>query len=307
MPTEPIKVILPKTIEPEDYQPLLNSISSTLEEIVNYGTQVVHWVGTNPKYKKPDVDVTLVLLSRHILEIADSISILIKQSSIDPCKILLRSALETMIYIKFITAERGEERSKAYLVCYMKNKKNEYLRYRTGTILNKQFKKEIVNDMFIADGLNPFSDNLDTLLDEKLINLDRWTEYNRVRKKNNNQKPPWYLLYGGAKNIEKLSDLLKYKFLYEVVYRKWSDSVHASDVITGRISRTNEEKASFYQIRLGTEIIEVTIFAIDILLTSYRALIEFIVPEMISNYNQWYIKEIKLPFDKIRKTKIKLE
>lgn len=128
MPTKPIEIILPVSIEPKEFRDLIDLVSSTLDELVNYGTQVVHWVGNNPKFKKPDVDVPLVLLSRHILELVDSISILVKKSSIDPCKVLLRAALESMLYIKFITAERSEERCKAYLVSYIISKKNENIK-----------------------------------------------------------------------------------------------------------------------------------------------------------------------------------
>ena len=141
MPTKPIEIILPSSIEPKEFQDLIDLVSSTLEEIVNYGTQVVHWAGYNPKFKKPDIDLPLLLLSKHILEIADSISILLKKSSIDPCKVLLRAALEAMLYIKFITAERSEDRCKAYLVSYIKNKKNEYLKYSIGSKYMKNSKR----------------------------------------------------------------------------------------------------------------------------------------------------------------------
>jgi hypothetical protein len=38
MSTKPISIILPEAIEPKEYQELLNLISSTLTEIVGYGT-----------------------------------------------------------------------------------------------------------------------------------------------------------------------------------------------------------------------------------------------------------------------------
>ena len=316
MPTKPIDIILPSTIEPKEFQDLVELVSSTLYEIVSYGTQVVHWAAYNPKFKKPDVDVPLLLLSRHILEIVDSISILVKQSSIDPCKVLLRSALESMLYIKFITSEKSEERCKAYLLSYIKNKKNEYLKYKIGSNIHNEFKMKIKDDNFIKEGFNPFTDELDKLVDHKINNLDKWiskpifsetiTEYNRVRKKYK-RKPPWYLLYGGAENIEKLAGLLNYQYLYEVVYRNWSDFVHASDVITGRIAAGGKGKSAFYQIRMGNDIITIAMFTVNIVLTSYRELISFIVPEMLTNYSHWYISEIKESFLKIRKTKIKLE
>jgi hypothetical protein len=315
MPTKPIEIILPSSIEPKEFRDLIDLVSSILDELVNYGTQVVHWASNNPKFMKPDLDVPLVLLSRHVLELVDSISILVKKSSIDPCKVLLRSALESMLYIKFITAERSEDRCKAYLVSYIKNKKNDYLKYRIGSQINESFKKKIADDQLIKEGLNPFTKELDELVKLKIKNLDEWiskpifsetiTEYNRLRKKYK-RKPPWYLLNGGAESIEKLAGLLKYQYLYEAVYRNWSEFAHASDVITGRIAAGGEGKSAFYQIRMGNDIITIALFTVNIILTSYRELISFIVPEMLSNYSRWYESEIKESFLRIRRTTVKL-
>ncbi|MCU0413687.1 MAG: DUF5677 domain-containing protein [Ignavibacteriaceae bacterium] len=315
MPTRPIEIILPSSIESKEFQDLVDLVSSILDELVSFGTQVVHWVGNNPKFRKPDVDVPLVLLSRHIVELVDAISILVKKSSIDPCKVLLRSALESMLYIKFVATEKSEDRCKAYLISYIKNKKNEYLKYKIGSQIHNEFKIKIADDFLIKEGLNPFTKELNELVEIKIKNLDNWIsnpifsetikEYNRVRKKFN-RRPPWYLLYGGAENIERLSILLNYQYLYEAVYRKWSDFVHASDVITGRIASGEEGKSSFFQIRLGNDIIEVAMFTVNITLSAYRQLIEFIVPEMLSNYSAWYIREIREPFLKISRTRVKL-
>jgi len=313
MPTQPIDSILPRSIEPGEFQELINLISTTLDELVSYGTQVIHWVAHNPKFKQPDINVPLLLLTRHIVELVDSISILVKKSSIDPCKIILRSALETMLYIIFITKEKCEDRSKAYLVTYIKNKKNEYLKFKRGTQLHKDFRNKIKNDQLISEGFNPFSQILDDQLQKKIENLDRLiskpifsetkTEYNRTKKKYN-KKPPWYLLYNGAESIEKLAEILNYRYLYEVAYRRWSSTVHASDVITGKVAKSDQGKGSFYQIRLGVDVSQVATFTINIVLTSYRTLINFIVPEMNENLSNWYRKEIRDSLSRIMKTKI---
>jgi len=286
-----------------------------MEEIVNYGTQVIHWVANNPKFRKPDIDVPLLVLTRHIVELADSISILIKKSSVDPCKIILRSAFETLLYIMFITKEKSEDRSKAYLVAYIHNKKNEYLRFQRGTELHKQFLNTIKDDQFIIKGFDPFSQELDDLAQKKINNLNKWIskpifsetkkEFERIKKKKK-RKPPWYLLYGGADSIQQLATLLDYSYVYEVLYRSWSHTVHASDIITGKIAQSDDGESSFYQIRFGIDASSVASFAIKIILTSYQTLIDFIVPEMNERYEIWYRKEISNSLNKIVKTKIKI-
>lgn len=123
-------------------------------------------------------------------------------------------------------------------------------------------------------------------------------------RKKFNRKPPWYLLYGGGTNIEKLAEKLKHRYLYEVIYRKQSNILHASDVMTGNIAASENGKGSFFQIRLGLNVIEVATFAINISLTSYQTLIDFVVPQRKVEFSLRYDKEIKDSFDKIRNTKI---
>ena len=314
MPTKPIEIILSKSIEPKEFQEFITLISATLDEIVSYGTQVIHWAAHNPKFDEPYLDLPVLLLTRHIVELADSISILVKQSSIDPCKILLRSALETMLYIKFIAEQKSKDRCIAYMHNYIINKKNEYSRFKRGTKLHNEFQGIIKNDQLIMDGFNPFSKDLDDQLQKKIENLDRLIlkpiftvtkkEFNRIKKKLN-RRPPWYSLYNGASNIAKLADLLKHRYLYEVVYRKWSNSVHASDVISGKIAKAEDGKSSFYSLRSALDVNYVATIAITIFLNTYRTLVNFIVPEMSKNYDNWYEKEIQDAFNKIIKTKIK--
>jgi hypothetical protein len=309
MPTKPISIILPEAIEPKEYQELLNLISSTLTELVNYGTQVVHWAAYNPKFKKPDLDVPLLMLSRHTLELADAMTALIKNSIINPSKVILRTIFESLLYIKYITTEKSEDRCRAYLVCYIKNKKNEYLKFIEGTPIHMQFKKKIESDSLIKGGYNPFSLPIEHQLKLKIDNLDEWikhpifkdaiTEYNRM-KKQYDRKPPWYLLYNGALNIEDLAKKLKLSYLYEILYRNWSEYAHASDVITGNLANDK----SFYSIRNGFDSTSVGSFSISLLVDCYKMLVEFIVPEMIPNFRNWYSREIKSPLEKINNSRI---
>lgn len=310
MPTKPISIILPETIEPKEYRELLTLISSTLTEIVSYGTQVVHWAAYNPRFKKPDLDVPLLMLSRHTLELADAMTVLVNNSMINPSKVILRTIFECLLYIKYITAEKSEDRCRAYLVCYIKNKKNEYLKFVKGSAIHMQFKKKIEDDSLIKDGYDPFSLPMEHLLKLKLDNLDEWikhpifkdaiTEYNRMKKQNDRRKPPWYLLYDGARNIEELANKLNLSYLYEILYRHWSEYTHASDVITGNLA----DNKSFYSIRNGFDATTVGSFSISLLIDCYKMLVEFIVPEMMPNFRTWYLNEIRSPLLKINKTRL---
>ena len=85
--TKPVNQILPREIDPGVEQ-LLLKFSTLIDEFVNFGTQVFKWV--IEESRGTDEQMPLLMFFRDMLEKADSISILVRNSSIDPSKVLLR-------------------------------------------------------------------------------------------------------------------------------------------------------------------------------------------------------------------------
>jgi hypothetical protein len=79
-----------------DNQELLKTLgrfADLIQETVNFGTHVLEWeLGSAPG---GDETAPITLSLRHILELLDSVSINIRNACVDPCKLLLRGALES--------------------------------------------------------------------------------------------------------------------------------------------------------------------------------------------------------------------
>ena len=89
--SEPVKELLQR----EDIQPIsliLDEYSKAIEEIVNFGSQILAW--DLDALDGNEHDITASMMFRQYLELIDSISILIRRSSTDACKAILRNALE---------------------------------------------------------------------------------------------------------------------------------------------------------------------------------------------------------------------
>ena len=90
--------VLPR--DPEPYlKEKLNLFANTLEEIVNFGTHLL--IADIQKKRSGKDNFVPTLFLRNILDISDSISILIRKSATDPAKIQLRSLLESCLNLAY--------------------------------------------------------------------------------------------------------------------------------------------------------------------------------------------------------------
>ena len=112
--TEPVNEILPRELNPDIAQ-ILQKFSSLIDEFVNFGTHIFKWV--IEESKGTDEQMPLLMFFRDMLEKADSISILVRHSSIDPSKVLLRSIFELNLYIGYLLEKNSDDRAMSFLVC----------------------------------------------------------------------------------------------------------------------------------------------------------------------------------------------
>ncbi|MDT0555266.1 DUF5677 domain-containing protein [Constantimarinum sp. W242] len=86
-----------------------NHFSDLLNQVIYYGTNIVE-LDTKVKREGKDNNVPTLFL-RNILEISDSISILIRNSSIEPSKILLRSLIENSLSLAYMLEKNEKQRA----------------------------------------------------------------------------------------------------------------------------------------------------------------------------------------------------
>ena len=299
--TKPINEILPKEIE-EGLDELLSNFSKLIDEFVNYGTHILKWIVQKPDGS--DEQMPLILFFRDLLEKADSISLLIDKSSIDPSKIILRSIFEIHLYIDYLTEKDYEDRAMSFLVWDKMRKLRLLNSFKKDTEQYKQLLAQLRKDKSIlgTDILENIPDVKEKLKNiEKLLKREEYrkavNEYNRT-KEQDNKNPSWYRLFNGPINIKELAEKQEMSFLYEVLYREWSGSVHGTDVFQGKVIPSNIKEldsnldkvfADIIQIRFPKDSQRVTSYCLLLLLKSFRLVVNFKAPEKVDNLKNWYL------------------
>lgn len=294
--------ILPR--EQSEYIEILTDFSNLINEIVNFGTHLIKWDTENKVIG--DESIVPVLFMRNILELADSISILIKKSSIDSSKNLLRSLLENIFGLEYLLEKDSANRSLSFIVWLTHKDLKFYEKLDNQTLVSKQFKTEFSKDNLIQKP--ELINNIEYLShkknSEELLKLPQYSkienEYQQTEKKMKN--PTWYSLYSGPKNIEQLAKYLKHNAIYEVMYRGYSGNVHATDIYKGKLLPNNEGSFDIKQIRNPKDAQSVTIDTINFLLMVYLKYFGERIPERKIEFRDWYL-EFKIEFDKLRNNK----
>jgi hypothetical protein len=231
---------------------------------------------------------------RHFLELIDSASILIKNSSIDPCKILLRAALETFLSLEYMLTKDFEIRSMSFLTCHFNKNINLYKKLKSDTDANKEIKTKFSKDKLVPDFNFPKINNIDFAI-TNLEGLLKQPIYNKFQEEYLNTRkairrtPNWYSLFSGPKDLEGLATFLGYIALYEVFYRAWSGPTHGTDIIQGKFVPNDRGSVDVFQIRYFKEAQPVTGQAISLTILALSSYIEYRLPEKDIDYQKWYM------------------
>lgn len=324
MTVDPIPELINRDLNPE-FEAAMRQFSAPIEDAVNFGSHVLVWLRAKLTVGYPDYPILFSL--RHILELLDSLSILVSRSSIEPCKPLLRAMLETYMGLRYMLEEDNEgERNKrvmAYMVCYIHNMIKSYQRLDTSTDEGKRLRGVLKLDRVVGENKFPeMSDSkgrvqeLTELLEEQQFR-EAEQEYKRIREerrearkkkraargKPQEQLDPdiipeqeadtrsgleWYSMFGGPQDIERLALHLGLTGMYEGRYRSWSDALHGTDIFTGRLHQIDEHSFAILQLRVPVGVERITTSAFEIALGTYKIVIGRFVTEMESQLLTWY-------------------
>ena len=289
----PSEELVPRNFDNPELEKLLVKFSETIGEIVDLGAQILYW-DANRKVGD-DTDIPILLTLRNFLELLDTISILIKSSSIDPCKIILRSLLETSMGIEYLLEKDTENRSMAFLVWHAKNELKFYRKLKPGLQQHKEFQNSISKDKIIGNYKLP---NI-PILDHAINNLENLLEnasykkavdeYDNLRSKNE-KNPPWYRLFGGPKNIQGLAEYLRLTAFYDVFFRYYSGTVHGTDIIKGKVSGSNESQLEIIQLRNPKNAQIITHETVVLANRTIQIFLKKRLPDKLDYYKNWYLK-----------------
>lgn len=268
----------------------LEKLSSSIENVVDFGTHLLKWQAD--KLLSGDDKIIPILFFRNILEIADAISILIKNSSIDPVKPLLRTLLENSFYLEYLLEKDKKNRALSYNV-WLAHKDLKFIEKLTdSTQSGKQLSNEIKKDKYVkelkSDGYKleiGKQNSLELLKLPHYIPIEK--EYQRMNKIKKN--PMWYSLFDGPKDIKQLAKKLNHHTSYEIIYRNLSDSTHANNNSKNKLIPNGDGVTTdIIQIRFPRDAQMITVNALNILLITYNNFYQKELPNKKTEFSEWY-------------------
>ena len=264
-----------------------------MNQVIYYGSHLVEF-DTKVEREGKDNNVPTLFL-RNILEISDSISILVRQSSIEPTKILLRSLIENSLALAYMLEKNEKQRALSYMVFITNEQIKHYSKFMNNEPSSNQFKIQLEKDNLKTD-FGKFFDhpNFRQVIKSKKSMLAQeqfqeiQEEYLRTKRNNHGRVKTWYSLFDGPKNIFELAEYLKKTIRYEFFYRKYSQTVHAQDIFKG-MAHVEEDFAQIIQIRNFKDSQPVIQTAISTLLEILTNFIDKRIPDKKNDFTEWYL------------------
>jgi hypothetical protein len=268
----------------------LNSLSNLIDQAIDFGTNLQNW--ELQKDVKKDENIVPILFFRNILSVSDGISILIKKSSIDNSKSLIRVLLESIFSLEYLLQENTKERSLSYFV-WNAHKDLKFLdQINPDTQSGKQMKSNITKDKFAKNiNYNDFPKFLEEKRNaEELLKLPNYipveNEYQRTNLKKKN--PNWFTLYDGPLDFEQLASKVELNVLYQLHYRFYSKNIHSTDVHKGVVVPNDDGTGDIIQIRSWKGAISVSADTLNFILIAITTFQKKLLPEKHDDFLNWY-------------------
>jgi len=297
---QPVKDLLSRESK-EEVGIFLATIADSIDETINFGTHIFEWFEESVA-GKGDEAAPIAMSFKHLLEMLDSVSVLVRNSIIEPTKSQLRSALEAAMAIAWILQEDSECRAMAFMVWNVHEELKWYQRLDEQTLQGKEFKQKLKGTS-VENVQSPPSvklkkarKSLETLLTEPKYRVAE-EEYQKLRGQRI-KNPSWYRLFDGPQNIEQLAARVEMTEWYELLYRQWSGVVHATDLLAGKV-KFSEGKTYIQKMRCPDDAETVYTFTISIALKIYEYILKCFIPSKVQVFVDWYASEVRDLYMKI--------
>ena len=293
MPTKPHEAILYRELSIVEAKEVIEISSPLLKEQINFGTNALVRCQTSAK-GNVDVDLAILALYRHILEVIDGLEVLTSHACVIPALPLLRSSFEGYLSMKYILEKDQdyEMRSLSWLLGYVHSRLDMYKRLDPSTNKGREAKK-IFEDDFVVSTILPLKYPLDEKNQFAIDNLESFLLKDHIKPINEEYKryknPKWFHLFDGPPNIRELAIHLKMGGFYEILYRYWSRSAHSQDLLSF-ISKTANEESAIGKIRNIKQLAAVVGLASTFLLGATRIILHKFRPG--EELSAWFKREI---------------
>jgi len=296
MPTKPIEDIIPRDI-PYDLKNVLNKFSDFLDEIANFSSHVFKWCVDN--IKQGDEYIPVIQTYRHILDMTDAISVLIRDSCAEPCKMLLRGIFESLLTIEYILEADTENRGKDFVLWNRHKRLRILRRYDPDDNMYKEYTANIKKDNVLSDSKSVTVPDIKDKIERhcRIFNHPAYKEsekeYQRIKKQTKKYPRWWFSMHNGPGDIQALALHLGRPAQYEVLYRTLSDFSHGMAIIEGKIEIAEPGKVAISQIRLPGDAQFIVQMTASFMLSSPRTLLKYFAKDKLIEFAKWYKEEIR--------------
>ncbi|MCK5943355.1 MAG: hypothetical protein KAI24_15345 [Planctomycetes bacterium] len=236
-------VLLPRASNPE-LADELDRAAGFIAALRNYGTyEVTRLIKSQSGQVTDAVGVPLVFAIGILnggLELLSAIESQVREGWTAPAKITLRSLFECMLAAKYALDDPDTRhlRARVYLYCESKNK----LAFLKGRLPDTPQGKRAKN---LAEGDEYGSALLSSLpadrIQADIASIERTMKSSGMQKVaeeaarlagTKRKNAAWHEFFGGPRSIEQLAHSVGYPLCYDVLYRLWSQDVHASNAVS---------------------------------------------------------------------------
>lgn len=294
-------MLLPLSEHPELAEEL-NRAADLITRLRNYGTTQLRAVMESRQGEiTADEAVPLMVALGQLrwgLELLSGIERQMRDGWTGPAKITIRSLFECMLAAKYALGDPAERTRRARACMFVELMKSRaYLLTRLpGTDERKRIEALAKRDQF--------GDALLATLPEDRVRADlKWVEHDmaasgmaeaaaeagRLAKLKNNN-PDAFEFFGGPPNLQQLADRTGYPLSYEVLYRLWSQSAHATVVVQPAV-RVSGGKIEMLGLRHPADLDEVKVTAFTFGAELFRAVAVVLPGNVGTEFAKWYMNQ----------------
>ncbi len=299
MPTNPPTRLLDRDLSKALIREWINLANPLLREVVNYG--VAAFARCLQTGKGGSENLAILMPYLHLLEMVDGIQILLAEAAPSPAQLQLRSAFEALLTIEYITEADTMRRAHAYLVTDIYRRLATIRAMDPNTAEGKRARERMAADAYTGSTQLVSIEDSEAAIKiiETTLQKPHWKEASveyQMLKRSLKRRPVWHQLYGGPKSVEKLATYLNRPAHYDILYRPWSETAHASDTIYRKLTAERAGEAAVRRLRDTAEFHNTVGLAVTFALRATRRILSHYRPQEIPAFTQWYVREVREAF-----------
>lgn len=294
MPTKPLHSILYRELSVVAARDIIEIASPLLRETVNYATNVLGRCATAVSGKEEHA--VLLLLYLHMIEMTDTVEILISRSCPTGAKLPLRSSFEALLSLEYILETDYERRCLCWLAQFMHERMKVYESFDPSTTRGKELQALQARDVWSTELPNPpefprFLENYRRRLAEPKYRAIE-SEYARGKLRR------WYQLFGGPSNLCDLARHLDRGAQYECLYRRWSSITHAIEPARFLFTAADGTQ-KLRALRDPSDTGNVATFASRYIVDATRLVLRRLRPGEERGFAEWVLRDVLGPLSRL--------